>query len=63
MALQIGAEPGSAAVGSELAGQIYGVNLLFPRIEDNPDNVTRFFVLSGHKAKRSGDDKLLYSCE
>jgi chorismate mutase/prephenate dehydratase len=33
------------------------VNLLFPRIEDNPDNVTRFFVLCRHQAKRSGDDK------
>jgi chorismate mutase / prephenate dehydratase len=57
LALQIGAEPGSAAVGSELAGHIHGLNLLFERIEDNPDNVTRFFVLSGHRAKRSGDDK------
>jgi chorismate mutase / prephenate dehydratase len=57
MALQIGAEPGTAAIGSELSGQIYGVNALFARIEDNPDNVTRFFVLSRHQAKRSGDDK------
>lgn len=57
LALQIGAEPGSAAIGSELAGQIHGLNLQFDRIEDNPDNVTRFFVLSRTKAKRSGDDK------
>jgi len=57
LALQIGAEPASAAIGSELAGQIHGLNLLFARIEDNPDNVTRFFVLSRHRAKRSGDDK------
>ena len=57
LALQIGAEPGSAAIGSELAGQIHGLNLQFDRIEDNPDNVTRFFVLSRAKAKRSGDDK------
>lgn len=56
-ALRIGAEPASAAIGSELAGQIYGLNVLFDRIEDNPDNVTRFFVLSRHRAKRSGDDK------
>lgn len=57
LALQIKAEPGSAAIGSELAGQIYGVNTLFERIEDNPDNVTRFFVISRQQAKRSGDDK------
>lgn len=57
LALQIGAEPASAAIGSELAGQIHGLNLLFAKIEDNPDNVTRFFVISRHRAKRSGDDK------
>jgi chorismate mutase/prephenate dehydratase len=57
LALQIGTEPASAAIGSELAGQIHGLNLLFARIEDNPDNVTRFFVLSRHRAKRTGDDK------
>jgi chorismate mutase/prephenate dehydratase len=57
VALQIKAEPGSGAISSELAGQLYGVNTLFERIEDNPDNVTRFFVLSRQQAKRSGDDK------
>lgn len=56
-AIKIGAEPGSAAIGSELAGQIYGVNTLFERIEDNPDNVTRFYVLARSQARRSGDDK------
>jgi chorismate mutase/prephenate dehydratase len=56
-ALAIGAIPGSAAIGSELAGQIYGVKTLFARIEDNPNNITRFFVVSRHRAKRSGDDK------
>lgn len=57
IALQIGAEPGSAAIGSELAGQLYGLNLLFAKIEDNPSNVTRFFVISRQRAGRSGDDK------
>lgn len=57
LALQIGAEPASAAIGSELAGQIYGLNVLFAKIEDNPTNVTRFFVISRQKAGRSGDDK------
>jgi len=49
--------PDSAAIGSELAGQIYGLNTLFARIEDNPENITRFFVISGQAAQRSGDDK------
>ncbi len=56
-AVSIGAEPGSAAIGSALAGQLYGVNQLFARIEDDPGNITRFFVISKHKAARSGDDK------
>lgn len=53
----IGAEPGSAAIGSDLAGSLYGLQVLFARIEDNPGNITRFAVISRQKAKRSGDDK------
>lgn len=56
-ALSIGATPGSAAIGSRLAGEIYGLNVLFEKIEDNPSNITRFFVISRHAAQRSGDDK------
>ncbi len=56
-ALSIGAEPGSAAIGSELAGEIYGLEVLFDRIEDKPNNVTRFFVIAREETKRSGDDK------
>lgn len=56
-AREIGAEPGSAAIGSELAAELYGLKVLFAKIEDNPNNVTRFFVISRTKAQRSGDDK------
>lgn len=56
-ALRIGSEPNSAAIGTALAGQLYGLKTVFPRIEDNPDNITRFFVISRQQAKRSGDDK------
>ncbi|MDX2016680.1 MAG: prephenate dehydratase [Planctomycetota bacterium] len=56
-AMSIGAEPGSAAIGSELAGQIYGLKVLFERIEDNPNNLTRFFVIGRQKVDASGDDK------
>jgi chorismate mutase/prephenate dehydratase len=56
-AMSIGAEPGSAAIGSELAGQIYGLKTLFAKIEDNPNNITRFVVISRQKAERTGDDK------
>ncbi len=50
-------EPGVAAIGSKRAAELYGVSVLFENIEDNPDNVTRFFVISKEVAKRSGDDK------
>ncbi len=47
----------SAAIGSELAGEIYDVNVLFREIEDRPGNITRFFVLGRDAAKPTGDDK------
>ena len=50
-------EPGVAAIGSSIAGEIYGLHVLFENIEDNPDNVTRFFVIGREGARRSGDDK------
>jgi chorismate mutase/prephenate dehydratase len=53
----IGAEGRTAAIGSVLAGQIYGLRALFEKIEDNPNNITRFFVISRQKSQRSGDDK------
>jgi len=57
VAQSIAAEPGSAAIGSTLAGELYGLRSLFAHIEDNPNNVTRFVVLSRQRAERSGDDK------
>lgn len=56
-ALEIGAEPGSAAIGTELAGQLYGLNVLFPRIEDDPNNITRFAIIARQQARPTGDDK------
>jgi len=50
-------QSGVAAIGSTLAGRIYGLRVLFENIEDNPDNVTRFFVIGRETARRSGDDK------
>jgi chorismate mutase/prephenate dehydratase len=47
-------ETGSAAIGSTIAGEIHDLHVLFENIEDNPDNVTRFFVISREGARRSG---------
>lgn len=56
-ALEIGAEPGSAAIGTRLAGQLYGISVLFPRIEDDPNNLTRFVIIARQHARPTGDDK------
>ena len=54
---------GVAAIGSSLAAEVYGLKTLFANIEDNPNNVTRFFVIGRTgaggpgAAKRTGDDK------
>ena len=51
------AQEGVAAIGSTVAGDLYGLHTLFENIEDVPDNVTRFFVIGRERARRSGDDK------
>ncbi|HYO09826.1 MAG TPA: prephenate dehydratase [Tepidisphaeraceae bacterium] len=49
--------PGVAAIGSRQAAELYGLHVLFENIEDNPDNVTRFFVIGREPARKTGDDK------
>jgi chorismate mutase/prephenate dehydratase len=51
------AEPDAAAIGSTLAADIYQLQIQFANIEDNPNNVTRFFVIGLQSPKPSGDDK------
>jgi chorismate mutase / prephenate dehydratase len=50
-------QSGVAAIGSALAGRLYGLKALFENIEDNPDNITRFFVIGREAARRGSDDK------
>ena len=47
----------AGAVASEKAAEIYGMKVLAKEIEDNPNNYTRFFVLSKHDSPFSGEDK------
>ena len=50
-------DPESAAICSELAASVYGLNLIESGIEDNPRNTTRFFVVGNQENGCSGNDK------
>lgn len=55
-------EPGAAAIASTLAAETYGMKILARGIEDSPNNFTRFFVISRHLAKPTGNDKTAILC-
>jgi prephenate dehydratase len=55
------AEP-RAAIATELAAAIYGLEVLDRDIEDYATNVTRFVVVGKQKAPRSGADKTSIVC-
>lgn len=50
-------EPFAAAVASRQAGVRYGLKTLFERIEDYPDNETRFAVIALNDSTKTGTDK------
>ncbi len=56
---EIDADPGCgvAAIGSFLAGEIYGLRPLFEAIEDRQSNMTRFLILAKSQTQISGNDK------
>jgi len=55
-------KPAMAALASELAGEIYGLDVLARHIEDQGDNTTRFLVMSREMDhKRRGDDGMITS--
>lgn len=49
--------PDAAAISSKSAADIYGVPILFARIEDRADNATRFLVIGRQLLTPSGEDK------
>ncbi|MDK2970286.1 MAG: chorismate mutase / prephenate dehydratase [Candidatus Sumerlaeota bacterium] len=47
----------TAAIGSHIAADQYGLRILARGIEDNPDNTTRFLVIAKADTPSCGDDK------
>ncbi len=47
----------AAAIAGKRAAEIYQMKVLLEGIEDQPNNYTRFFVLSKHDSPPTGDDK------
>ncbi len=52
-----GGTTAGGAIASARAAEIYGMKVLAQGIEDNPNNFTRFFILSEHDSPPSGNDK------
>ncbi|MDO9534479.1 MAG: prephenate dehydratase [Bacillota bacterium] len=48
---------GKAAIASQQAAEFYGLEILRENIQDEPFNITRFFILALVDAPQTGDDK------
>ena len=47
----------SAAIAGDMAAQLYGLEKLAEKIEDQPDNSTRFLIIGNQEVPASGEDK------
>ncbi len=58
-------EPNTAAIASQLAGEIYRLPVVGQSIMDGPNNTTRFLVIGNHSAARTGTDRtsILFAVE
>jgi len=53
----VGKKQGAAAIASRQAAVNYRLDVLAQKIEDNPDNITRFAVIAHESPQRTGNDK------
>lgn len=47
----------SAAIAGDMAAKLYGLERVAEKIEDRPDNSTRFLIIGSQDVPMSGDDK------
>lgn len=47
----------SAAIAGDMAAELYGLTKRYEKIEDNPDNSTRFLIIGREQVPPSGSDK------
>jgi chorismate mutase/prephenate dehydratase len=50
-------EDGTAAIGPQVAADVYDLKIMVSNIEDRPDNATRFLVVGRKLLAASGNDK------
>ncbi|MBC6428756.1 MAG: prephenate dehydratase [Cellvibrionales bacterium] len=56
-AKRVGSEWNSAAIAGTIAADLYGLTILAEKIEDRPDNSTRFLIIGRESTDPSGRDK------
>lgn len=56
-AKRVKSEWNSAAIAGDMAAQLYGLSILADKIEDRPDNSTRFLIIGNQTVPATGDDK------
>ncbi|UTA49520.1 prephenate dehydratase [Simiduia sp. 21SJ11W-1] len=56
-AKRIKGEWNAAAIAGEMAAELYGLQVLAEKIEDEPDNSTRFLIIGTDQVPPSGEDK------
>ncbi|MCP4258649.1 MAG: prephenate dehydratase [Planctomycetes bacterium] len=56
-AQMVAKEPKTAAIGSNVAAELYGLRIICENIEDITNNITRFLVISREDAKPTPEDK------
>lgn len=56
-AKRVKSEWNSAAIAGDMAAQLYGLSRLHEKIEDRPDNSTRFLIIGNQEVPPTGDDK------